>query len=167
MYLLGIDSKDFKIDEHYYKIMHNLDNKHSKKNKLNIDEDDNSVIWSRTFGNSEKDSSLCEKLTIILDKYNQLNANTLYQNKVTHIAIGHTPQISKGINSICNGKVWRCDIGMSRAFIDNNNNQTNSLENKHRKIQVLEILDNKPHILSTYLFSYTIQRILSLQAELI
>ena len=30
--------------------------------------------------------------------------------------VGHTPQINKGINSICNGKLWYTDVGVSKAF---------------------------------------------------
>ena len=30
--------------------------------------------------------------------------------------IGHTPQISKGINSACNDKLWFTDVGLSKAF---------------------------------------------------
>ena len=50
---------------------------------------------------------------------------------VGKIIIGHTIQ-QNGINSACNNKVWRIDVGMSNAF-DNNNK---------RKIEILEILDN-------------------------
>ncbi len=55
---------------------------------------------------------------------------------VNNIFVGHTPQIKNGISSQCNGRVWRTDIGMSRAF------------NIKAKAQVLEILDdNKFNIL--------------------
>jgi len=59
-------------------------------------------------------------------------------NKATHIAIGHTTQFSsnKGINSICNDRVWRCDVGMSRAF-------GNRTSEPYRHPQVMEILSSE------------------------
>ena len=122
MYLLGIDNKNKYIEQHY----NNLTKTH-----------DNSVLWNREFGNThiddEKEKQLLNKLNIILSEYN--NKNNVY-NKATHIAIGHTTQYSsnKGINSICNNRVWRCDVGMSRAF----GSRTST---SHRNPQVLEILN--------------------------
>jgi hypothetical protein len=74
------------------------------------------------------------------EKY-KINNNKTDIMKATHIAIGHTPQFEHGINSICNSKVWRCDIGMSRAFTPNYSNAEKS------KIQVLEILNGVPTVL--------------------
>ena len=123
MYLLGIDNKKKYIEQHYYAI--------TKSNN-------NSVLWNREFGNThidnEKENNLLTKLNTILLEYN--TKNNVY-NKATHIAIGHTTQYSsnKGINSICNERVWRCDVGMSRAF---GNRPTDS----YRNPQVLEILNS-------------------------
>jgi hypothetical protein len=117
MYLLGIDTDDKYIEKHYNTIAK------SKHNE--------SILWNRDFGelemNDNKDKELTAKLDSILDEY---------RNQVTHIAIGHTTQYSsnKGINSICNDRVWRCDVGMSRAF----GHRTNE---PYRKPQVLEILN--------------------------
>ena len=123
MYLLGIDNKKKYIEQHYYAI--------TKSNN-------NSVLWNREFGNThidnEKEKHLLTKLNTILLEYN--TKNNVY-TKATHIAIGHTTQYSsnKGINSICNERVWRCDVGMSRAF--------GSVEKaSHRNPQVLEILNS-------------------------
>ena len=122
MYLLGIDNKNKYIEQHYY----NITKSHN-----------NSVLWNRTFGdtniNNEKEKELLNKLDTILNEYN--NKNNVY-HKATHIAIGHTTQYSsnKGINSICNNRVWRCDVGMSRAF---GSRESGS----HRNPQVLEILN--------------------------
>ena len=59
---------------------------------------------------------------------------------IDKMVIGHTPQFvfKHGINHTCNHKLWRVDIGASKAFhpFDQNKSAT-------RKIQVLEILDNK------------------------
>lgn len=148
MYLLGLDSQSSSnssnnhsiIEYHFDKIMNNDASS----------QEPTSLIWSRTFGEIKSASpqrELSLMLDTILETYNKKNNNTLIQNKVTHIAVGHTPQINNnkqlGINSICNERVWRCDIGMSKAF----NNKDNLI--KKRKIQVLEILNNKPQILTS------------------
>lgn len=140
MYLLGLESESKNsIEFHFDKIMNN-DAKSSEQTSL---------IWSRIFGEIESDLSpkdLSTLLDRILETYNKKNKNTIKQNTATHIAVGHTPQIHNnkqlGINSICNGRVWRCDVGMSKAFANRDN-----FHNK-RKIQVLEILDNIPRIIT-------------------
>ncbi len=140
MYLLGLDSSNGdNVEYHFDKIMN--DDATAKMST--------SVIWSRTFGEIQPKYGKND-LELILDKtldaYNKKNNNVSSQNKATHIAIGHTPQIYDdeqiGINSICNNRVWRCDVGMSKAFTKKEN------PNKKRKIQVLEIINNKPRILS-------------------
>ena len=126
MYLLGIDTDDKYIEKHYNTIAK------SKHNE--------SILWNRDFGelemNDNKNKELTAKLDSILDEYNKKNNHEHTRNQVTHIAIGHTTQYSsnKGINSICNDRVWRCDVGMSRAF----GHRTNE---PYRKPQVLEILN--------------------------
>ena len=126
MYLLGIDTDDKYIEKHYNTI---AKSKHSE-----------SILWNRDFGelemNDDKDKELTHKLDTILNEYNQKNNLERNNNQVTHIAIGHTTQYSsnKGINSICNDRVWRCDVGMSRAF----GHRTNE---PYRQPQVLEILN--------------------------
>jgi hypothetical protein len=49
--------------------------------------------------------------------------------KVQGMVVGHTVQ-PRGINSGCQGQIWRTDVGLSRSF------------GTKRKIQVLEILHN-------------------------
>jgi hypothetical protein len=126
MYLLGIDNDDKYIEKHYNTI---AKSKHSE-----------SILWNRDFGelemNDDKDKELTDKLNTILDEYNKKNNHENTKNQVTHIAIGHTTQYSsnKGINSICDNRVWRCDVGMSRAF----GHRTNE---PYRQPQVLEILN--------------------------
>ena len=136
LYLLGIDSHKKVIEEHYDMI---------------TDSKNDSILWNRDFGESGEtgetgesgksgktgvDSKLCILLDTILNSYNKNNNNTNKINKATHIALGHTPQFNDaiGINAICNNRVWRCDVGMSKAFGDNTNDE-------HRKPQVLEILN--------------------------
>lgn len=154
MYLLGLDANisinssnntSNSIEYHFDKIMNNDTSF----------QEPTSLIWSRTFGEIHPVSTqkeLIHMLNTILATYNKKNNNKTIQNTVTHIAVGHTPQIHNnkqlGINSICNGRVWRCDIGISKAF--NNKAEPNNQNNipKKRKIQVLEILDNKTNILT-------------------
>ena len=126
MYLLGIDNDDKYIEKHYNTI---AKSKHSE-----------SILWNRDFGeidmNHTKDKELTEKLDSILNEYNKKNNLDRNTNQATHIAIGHTTQYSsnKGINSICNDRVWRCDVGMSRAF-------GHRTSEPYRQPQVLEILN--------------------------
>jgi hypothetical protein len=125
MYLLGMDNTSNIIEKHY------IDIALSKKK--------NNIMWSRRFGSPdkklEKDKTICKMFDDVLDVYNNKNAPFI---KATHLAIGHTPQFfnNLGINSICNNRVWRCDVGMSRAF------GANSVNNDDRQPQVLEILYN-------------------------
>ena len=126
MYLLGIDTDDKYIAKHYNKIT----NSHHGE----------SILWNRDFGELDitpnKDKDLTKQLDSILNEYNKKNSTINSSNQVTHIAIGHTVQYTsnKGINSICDGRVWRCDVGMSRAFGQRK-------DEPHRKPQVLEILN--------------------------
>ena len=144
MYLLGMDSHKKVIENHYDMI---------------TDSKNDSILWNRDFGESSessgessgesssepsessstskhKEKKLCKLLDKILISYNKNNNNTNDKNIATHIALGHTPQFNDGIgmNAICNNRVWRCDVGMSKAFGDNTNDE-------HRKPQVLEILN--------------------------
>ena len=140
MYLLGMDSHKKVIENHYDMI---------------TDSKNDSILWNRDFGESSgetsgessessqssattkhKEKKLCKLLDKILISYNQNNNNTNNKNIATHIALGHTPQFNDGIgmNAICNNRVWRCDVGMSKAFGDNTNDN-------NRKPQVLEILN--------------------------
>ena len=84
-----------------------------------------SPFWPRFFGqlktNLPMSNHTCKtKLKPTLDIY-----------QVNGMVVGHTPQFmyGQGINSTCDRKLWRVDVGMSSLFGTNNN-------------QVLEILDN-------------------------
>ena len=137
MYLLGIDSKGKHIQHHYDEIT----------NSRSIDggnyEEDTSILWDRTFGEAvNQDITLCKKLDIILDEYNKNNDIKDESLKAKYVAVGHTPQTDgQGINSICNNRVWRCDIAMSRAFA-----RPNKKWNENN-IQILEIINNIPTVL--------------------
>lgn len=149
MYLLGIDSQDEKIEAHFNRLMHEqpniADSGAAKSSDDVIDNECNEcLIWNREFGEAgndklpEKQAELEAKLDSILAKYNTLN--TIKDNNLMarYIAIGHTPQFRSGINSICNNRIWRCDVAMSRAF-DKSYNKPFP--------QILEIINNKPKII--------------------
>lgn len=60
--------------------------------------------------------------------------------EIKGIIIGHTPQLSihnKGINTACNNKIIRIDIGASKAF-----NKMFAKNDINRRPQVIEILNN-------------------------
>lgn len=59
------------------------------------------LLWDRSLGKEENDE-VCKRIN--------------YMN-IGHIIVGHTPQ--KNINSICNDKIWRTDVGLSKAMGDN------------------------------------------------
>ena len=58
-------------------------------------------------------------------------------NVVKGMIMGHSPQFmyNRGINSSNNNRIWRVDVGASKAFgkIDN------TIECKHRLVQILVI----------------------------
>ena len=113
----------------------------SDKNNLGITGTlDYSPFWNRVLGLAEsgldyKDDFCYTNIKPVLETY-----------KVGRIVVGHTPQFSpltpnaldKGINSTCGDRVWRADVGLSKAF---------GVKGKddNRNIQVLEIkYDNDP-----------------------
>jgi len=149
MYLLGIENNEKQIIKHYHSITQT---------------GQKSVLWNRAFGdieiNDKKEDILSTQLDTILEAYNNKNrkeqkeiedrtGKTHMEGKgeksnsnnitVNYIAVGHTIQDTSkhGINSICNGRVWRCDVAMSKAFGSKKNNR----ESSHRRPQVLEILN--------------------------
>lgn len=92
----------------------------------------NTIFWNRILGSippnvAVKDNDICEQyLKGVLDTFN-----------LKGMVIGHTPQIFKhneGINSTCDDKLWRVDIGGSDAFSNFDQQHSN-----HRKPQVLRI----------------------------
>ena len=94
------------------------------------DDDTFSPFWCRLYSdieewNSEKEDKF--KRTIkILNHINNPN------EEIKGMIMGHTPQYNfdRGINSSCNEKLWRIDVGVSKAFGPSNNNI-------NRKVSVL------------------------------
>ena len=144
-----------------YMITKNINKKNKKMYNKSLSKDDSiyqrfincrgdkSPVWCRDFGDDIEDAReekvLNGKLQLLLEEYNR--SNKTYHQKYNipsakYVAVGHTPQFhnGKGINSTCEGKMWRCDVGMSRAFGPCNDNT--------RYPQVLEIInDNTINIL--------------------
>ena len=187
LYLLGFKNTNTNIMNRYYdEIM---------KIHPDLNNNETSILWARTFGEfidtPSKEQHLHKLLNHILHEYNAKNNkvhntttldtnvshsseqynNSVSDNKniaVKNIAIGHTPQFIQGINSICDNHVWRCDIGMSKAFLSSKNNRNTENNNKHGRenthiqkthtnsnvdfshgdIQVLEIINGQPLILT-------------------
>ena len=92
----------------------------------------NSIFWNRILGHLPADLEGNDEL--INQKCDGYLKEVFEILDIGGIVIGHTPQMSEkyGINSACNKKVWRVDIGASSAF--------NSFKNKNNKrIEVLQI----------------------------
>ena len=95
-----------------------------------------SIFWSRILGTMGPNKSYesCEKsLDKVIELFN-----------LKGMIIGHTPQSfnkhsHNGINSTCDDKVWRVDIGASKAFDIFDSDKS---ESELRKPQCLEILDD-------------------------
>lgn len=100
-----------------------------------------SPFWVRLFGKIPKDMSIdneyCDKyIKPVIELWN-----------VNNFIIGHTPTFINGekLNSTCDNKLWRIDVGLSTAFKKNskfNNVQFLEIINDN-EFNVYEINDNK------------------------
>lgn len=106
------------------------------------DDDDDSPFWSRIYSDmdewDEDRSTQSFKETI-----NNLNIRNIRNssNVIKGMIMGHSPQFmyNKGINSSFNNRIWRVDIGASKAF--------GEIDCNLRKVHVLVIEDDsKFHI---------------------
>jgi len=110
----------------------------SKSRLYEILKSKNSIFWNRILGYLESDKIVKnmseDKKKRTLENCDKILKEMLQTVNINGIVIGHTPQMSEknnGINSACNQRVWRVDIGASSAF--------DMFRSTKRNIQVLEI----------------------------
>lgn len=101
-----------------------------------LEEDDLSTLWTREYGEDEVDCSILDETLSELNK-----KNTEKTERIESMIVGHSPQFynNEGINYRCDGKIFRVDVGMSKAF---HFTLDETIQNQYRKVKVLEILDN-------------------------
>jgi hypothetical protein len=105
----------------------NVDKNNHDMSKL-LDEASYSPFWTRIMGN------LPPHLPYNSKECQEYLAPVLSSYKIKGLVVGHTPQ-ETGINSTCGDKLFRVDVGASKAFHD-----TEEAVLTKREPQVLEIL---------------------------
>jgi hypothetical protein len=102
-------------------------------------EEDLSPFWTRVFSDLE-DWDEERSTANFMETLHTLNANNkrTKQTEIKGMIMGHSPQFmyNKGLNSACGNRLWRTDVGMSRAF-----GKLNTCKNElvNRRVQILVI----------------------------
>ena len=133
-------ANDYSIDDINYYIRRWLYGDTSNENMYHIkklyhnDNDEYSPFWSRTFSDMEEwcDTKCLNEFTKSIHYLNIKNKRK-NNNIIKGMIMGHSPQFmyNKSINSSANNRLWRVDVGASKAF--------GEVDDVNRLVQVLVI----------------------------
>ena len=101
-----------------------------------------SPLWNRILGNLNKKQNqeeIDEMCSEIFDSGLQTKLLGTDTQRITKTFIGHTPQIYKGINSVCrNNKIYYVDVGLSDAFNFTNSNILQAAEIIGDEVRIIQ-----------------------------
>ena len=133
-------ANDYSIDDINYYIRRwlygdtSLENMNHINNLYHNDDDEYSPFWSRTFSDMDEwcDSRCLNEFNKTIHYLNIKNKRN-NNNVIKGMIMGHSPQFmyNKSINSSANNRIWRVDVGASKAF--------GEVDDVNRLVQVLVI----------------------------